>query len=75
MGERGEAPGSMGGVIRYESLLASALWHSASPKKAPDAPNPWRAGEGQFDRIVLVEMFEPDGTEWGVSQYRMKTSE
>jgi hypothetical protein len=26
----------MSGIIRYESLLASALWHSAGPKKAPD---------------------------------------
>ncbi|WP_256476703.1 hypothetical protein [Bradyrhizobium sp. 186] len=28
----------MASIIRYESLLAAALWHSASPKKAPDAP-------------------------------------
>jgi hypothetical protein len=36
MEERGEVPDGMSGIIRYESLLASALWHSASPKKAPD---------------------------------------
>jgi len=35
MEERGEAPGGMAGVIRYESWLRCALWHSASPKKAP----------------------------------------
>jgi hypothetical protein len=95
----------MGGIIRYENLLAGALWHSASPKKAPDAPN-WGQGPATPTEIlvacripcaprrdpgdpvhdemtclrmrrgfVLAAAGYADGTEWGVSQSRMKATE
>ena len=57
MEERGEVPDGMSGIIRYESLLASALWHSASPKKAPDAPISRRASGTPSRNRALIETY------------------